>query len=101
MSDMNTDSPRDNDDVKAWLKIRKQAALRIDPRTAGARFSIRMEFMICCLRNTVLEGFTLPVRPTAMGGVFLRFARRDPRRVVALTSWPIRYSLSVAPMGQQ
>jgi hypothetical protein len=36
MSDIvNTDSLRfDNDDVKAWLAIRKQAALRIDPRTA-------------------------------------------------------------------
>jgi hypothetical protein len=31
MSDMNTDNPRDND---AWLTIRKQAALRIDPQTA-------------------------------------------------------------------
>ena len=32
---LNIDNPDpDNEDVRAWLEIRKQAALRIDPQTA-------------------------------------------------------------------
>ena len=46
------------------------------PRLRGftVKLSTRMEFMICCLRNNRLEGFGLPVRPTARVGGFLRFA---------------------------